>query len=142
MAASSKAVIALVALVIALSGCLFRSSDDLEAYHRYNECGHAGCFNRLRSHEKTSVFFGAMEIHPPDLSIEEGLADQSIEYLLSLKKEIETRGGSYEAYSFVSAVKIKRQRGGITDEQMAEMDLPGFCRDRGDIYNMCDFFQR
>lgn len=141
MTASSKAAIALVALVIALSGCLFRSSDDLEAYHRYNECGHTGCFNRLSSHEKTSVFFGAMKIHPPDLSIEEKLADQSIEYLLSLKKEIERRGGSYEAYSFVSAVKIKRQRGGITEEHMTEMDLPGFCRNR-DIYNMCDFFLR
>jgi len=87
------------------------------------------------------VFFGAMEIHPPDLSIEEKLADENIEYRLSLKQEIESCGGSYEAYSFISAVRIKRQRGGITDEQMTEMDLPEFCRDLGDIYNMCDFIQ-
>ena len=142
MTVLSKGTFAALALSLTLTACLSQTSDDYKAYRRYEDCADTGCFNRLTSHEKTLVFFGAMERRPPDLSIEEKLANQSIEYLLSLKKEIERRGGSYEAYSFVSAVRIKRQRGGITYEQMAAMDLPEFCRDQGDIYNMCDFVQR
>lgn len=135
--AGSIKVLALCVL-LGTTGCVLRNSDDLNAYYRYNECRERSCFETLSASEKTATFFGAMEIHPPDLSVEQEISRQDIAYLKSLKREIERRGGSYEAYSFVGAMNKKRQRGEISDKQLEQLNLAEFCRSRGDMYNMCN----
>ncbi len=109
----------------------------MDAYLHYRECAEDKCFEQLSPDEKTAVFFGAMEIHPPDVVIDQVLAKENLDYLKSLKAEIEKRGGSYEAYSFVSAVRLKLLRGEVTEEQVEELELATFCREGGDLNNLC-----
>lgn len=139
MAAIYRNLCVFLIVVASVAGC--RNSEDINAYLRYRECAGSGCFKYLSPSEKTAVFFGAMEIHPPDVSIDALLAQEDLEYLRALQVEIERRGGSYEAYSFVSAIKLKQQRGEISDEQVEELQLVPFCKKNDDL-NLCSSLVR
>jgi hypothetical protein len=129
--------IVILGLVLGMTGCFGQRSEELDAYHQYNHCRESDCFEKLSRAEKTATFYGAMKIHPPDLSIEEQLSREDIDYLRILKRDIERRGGSYEAYSLIGAINKKKRRGEISNTQLEQLDLASFCRSRGDINNLC-----
>lgn len=135
MAAIARLFCILLLVAISLPGC--RNSDELNAYLRYRECAGSDCFKRLAPQDRTAVFFGAMEIHPPDVSFHEQLAKEDLAYLKALQAVIARRGGSYEAYAFVSAIKLKEQRGELSGQQVKDLQLASFCKARGDLYNLC-----
>lgn len=128
----------LVLLCIAFSACVATRDPDVSAYLKYKaaDAGN-GSFTSLPDDEKTRVFFGAMKVHPPSLSIEDELAKQDLAYLLELKAVIEDRGGSYEAYSFIAAIAQKQRNGQLTQQQVDAMHLDTFCVQRGDMNNLC-----
>lgn len=125
-------------VLLTLAGCVDTRDPDVSAFIKYNDADISiRDFSALSADEKSNVFFGAMKVHPPALSIEDELAEQDVAYLLRLKAEIEHRGGSYEAYSFITAVAKKQRAGQLTPEQVDAMTLDKFCHDRGDIQNLC-----
>lgn len=124
-------------LGVGLTACTGQKSEELNAYYQYSSCRGPECFQRLSPAQKQATFFGAMRVHPPDISIEQDLSKEDIDFLEGLQAEIERRGGSYEAYSFVAAINKKAKRGEITDKQLHHFDLVSFCRERGDINNLC-----
>jgi hypothetical protein len=128
----------LTLLCIAFSACVPFRDPDVSAYLKYKaaDAGH-GDFSSLPDDEKTKVFFGAMKVHPPFLSIEDELVKQDLAYLLQLKIVIEDRGGSYEAYSFIAAIAQKQRNGQLSRQQVGAMHLDRFCNERGDVNNLC-----
>lgn len=127
MVARNKLSLAL--LMLATNACAGTPpSDKLVELRQLPEQERVHAFHELDEGAKIELFFQANRRHPPYAGLNAAIAEESKEFLLRLRGELDERAGVPEVLSFLSIAFDMKSRGILTREDIQDLRVGSICQ--------------
>lgn len=85
-------------------------------------------FSKLDYKEKIELFFEANRRHPPYSGLNDAFGKEGKPFLVSLRRELDSRGGVPEVLSFLVILSKLKHQGDLSSKDMGELRVKGICQ--------------